>query len=47
MLKTFGQICRQLINGEFEFTRHALRRAVERNIAVHEIRQAAERAKII
>ncbi|MEI8133130.1 MAG: DUF4258 domain-containing protein [Leptolinea sp.] len=46
-MKTYEQIRQQLINGEFEFTRHALRRTAERNIAEQEIRQAAERAKII
>jgi len=46
-MKTFEQICKQLINGEFEFTRHALRRAAERNNAEQEIRQAAESMYII
>ncbi len=46
-MKTFEQIRQQLILGEFDFTRHALRRAVERNISEQEICQAAENAKVI
>ena len=41
-MKTFEQIRRQLIAGEFEFTRHAFQRSVERNISESEIRQVAE-----
>lgn len=46
-MKTLEQILRQLSNGEFEFTRHALRRVVERNISDMEIQQAARNGKII
>jgi hypothetical protein len=33
--------------GRFEFTRHAFRRAVERNISEMEIRQAGRQAEVI
>ena len=46
-MKTLTGICRQLASGEFEFSRHAFRRAVERNISEVEIRQAGARARII
>jgi hypothetical protein len=46
-VKTIEQILRQLTNGEFEFTHHALRRVVERNISESEIRQAARNGRII
>jgi len=46
-MKTIEEICRQLSLGQFEFSRHAFRRAVERNISDMEIRQAGENAKII
>lgn len=46
-MKTIDQIRRQLIQGQFEFSRHAFRRAVERNIADMEIRQAAENLELI
>jgi hypothetical protein len=43
-VKSFSDIRVQLAAGLFEFSRHALRRAVERNISEAEIR-AAERQK--
>ncbi len=46
-MKTITQICKQLRQGEFEFTRHAFRRAVERNISEQEIRQVGQQAEII
>lgn len=46
-METPEQILWQLSKGEFEFTRHAFRRAVERNISEIEIRQAARNGKII
>jgi RNase P protein component len=46
-VKTIEQIRRQLANGEFDFNRHPLKRAVERNIAEREIREAAGNAQII
>lgn len=46
-VKTFEQIRQQLAIGKFEFSRHALKRAVERNISEEEMRQMAENAQII
>ena len=46
-MKTFEQICRQLSAGEFEFSRHALKRAVERNVSDSEIAQVSETAELI
>ena len=46
-MKTLEEIQRQLSSGEFEFSRHAFKRVVERNISELEIRQAGEEAKII
>lgn len=46
-MKTIEEIQRQLSAGQFEFSRHAFMRAVERNISELEIRQAGEHAKII
>ena len=46
-MKTIDNIRRQLSAGEFELSRHAFKRAVERNISDLEIRQAGEQAKII
>lgn len=46
-MKTIEGIRRQLSLGEFDFSRHAFKRVVERNISEFEIRQAGEGAKII
>jgi len=46
-MKPIEQIVQQLAHGDFDFTRHALRRAVERNISEAEIRQMAENARAI
>ena len=46
-MKTIDEIRRQLSNGEFEFTRHALKRAVERNISEEMIRQTGRDAQVI
>ena len=46
-MKTIEQVRSQLNAGDFDFSRHALRRAVERNISEQEIRQAGLRATII
>jgi hypothetical protein len=46
-MKTLATLRQQLSRGEFEFSRHAFRRAVERNISATEIRQAGANAKII
>ncbi len=46
-MKTLATLRNQLAAGEFEFTLHALKRVVERNIANAEIREAGARAVII
>ena len=46
-MKTLSDIQKQLAAGEFEFSRHAFRRAVERNISEHEIREAGVEAELI
>ena len=46
-MKTLEDVCKQLVAGEFEFSRHAFRRAVERNISEQEIREAGAQAEII
>jgi len=46
-MKTIVEIQQQLIAGEFEFTQHALKRVVERNISEAEIRQAGTKAEVI
>ncbi|GJQ57552.1 MAG: DUF4258 domain-containing protein [Candidatus Scalindua sp. AMX11] len=46
-MKTLGEIRRQLFLGEFEFSRHALKRVVERNISELEIKEVGRNAKII
>jgi hypothetical protein len=46
-MKTLLQIEQQLANGEFEFSRHAFRRVVERNISEQQIRQAGAKAEVI
>ena len=46
-MKTIEQVRRQLHTGSFDFSRHALRRTVERNISEQEIRQAGLQATIV
>jgi hypothetical protein len=46
-MKTLDDIRRQLAAGEFEFSRHAFKRAIERSISESEIQQAGARANII
>lgn len=46
-VKTLSVIQQQLAAGEFEFSRHAFRRAVERNISEAEIREAGAQARVI
>lgn len=46
-MKSLAEIQRQLAAGEFEFSRHAFRRAIERNISEAEIREAGELAEVI
>ena len=46
-MKTIEQVRSQLNAGDFDFSRHALRRVVERNISEQEIRQAGLHATVI
>ncbi len=46
-MKTLAQIQQQLAAGQFEFSRHAFHRAVERDISEQEIREAGARAEVI
>ena len=46
-MKTLVQIQSQLSSGQFEFSLHAFKRAVERNISEIEIKQAGKNATII
>jgi len=46
-MKPFAEICHQLSAGEFEFSRHAFKRVVERNISNDEITQLSEKAELI
>jgi len=46
-MKTLESVREQLVTGAFEFSRHAFRRAVERNISEQEIREAGMHAEII
>jgi Domain of unknown function (DUF4258) len=46
-MKSLETILRELTQGEFEFSRHAFKRTVERNISELEIRQAGAQAQII
>jgi len=46
-LKTITDIQKQLASGLFEFSRHALRRVVERNISEQEICEAGAKVEII
>jgi hypothetical protein len=46
-MNTLDDIRRQLSAGDFEFSRHAFKRAIERNISDADIRQAGAQAKII
>lgn len=46
-MKSIEEIQRQLAQGEFEFSRHAFRRAVERNISEAEIRQAGTTTQLV
>jgi hypothetical protein len=47
IMKSIETIRQQLAQGEFEFSRHAFRRTVERNISEAEIRQAGASAQLI
>jgi len=46
-MKTLDEVRKQLSVGEFEFSRHAFKRVVERNIADQEIREAGAQASVI
>ncbi len=46
-MKNLAQIRQQLAASQFDFSRHAFRRAVERNISEEEIRSAGAQAEII
>jgi hypothetical protein len=46
-MKTLEDVRKQLAAGKFEFSRHAFRRAVERNISEQEIREVGAQAEII
>ena len=46
-MKSLTEIRRQLADGQFEFSLHAFRRVVERNISEQEIREAGAQAEII
>lgn len=46
-LKTIAEIRRQLGRGEFEYSRHAIKRAIERDITDLEIRHAGIQAELI
>src|SRR6188472_2202839 len=46
-MQTLEQIRGRLGTGNFEFSRHAFRRAVERNISEDEIHQAGKSARIV
>jgi len=46
-MKTLSQIQQELAAGQFEFSRHAFRRVVERNISEQEIRESGAKAEVI
>jgi hypothetical protein len=46
-MKALGDIQQQFAAGEFDFSRSAFKRAVERNISEAEIRTAGARAEVI
>jgi len=46
-MKTLETVRRQLSQGEFEFSGHAFKRAVERNISEIEVKQAGAEARLI
>lgn len=46
-MKSLGEIKRQLASGAFEFSQHAFRRVVERNISEREIREVSANVEVI
>ena len=46
-MKSLSDVQLQLAAGEFEFSRHAFRRTVERNISEQEIREAGAKVELL
>lgn len=46
-MKSLAEIQQQLQTGRFEFTRHAFKRAIERNISEKDIQEIAENLEVI
>ena len=46
-MKTPAQVRQQLASGQFEFSRHAFRRAIERDIGEQEIREVGAGAEVV
>lgn len=46
-MNALDNVRQRLVAGEFEFSRHAFRRAVERDISEQEIREAGASAELI
>ena len=46
-MKTIANLRQQLRQGKFEFSRHAFKRAIERNISDEEIIQASEELQVV
>jgi len=46
-MKSLSDIQQQLTEGRFDFSRHAFRRVIERNITEQEIREAGAKAEVI
>jgi len=46
-MKSLADIQQQLRSGNFDFTRHAFKRAIERNISEQEIREVGENLEVI
>jgi hypothetical protein len=46
-MKSIETIRRQLLAGQFDFSRHAFKRSIERNISEHEIKEVGANVKII
>ena len=46
-MKTLSEIQEQLAAGRFEFSRHAFRHVVERNISEQEVREAGAKAEVV
>ena len=46
-MKSLKEVKKQLRSGAFEFTRHAFKRAIERNVSEQELREIADKLEII